>query len=304
MMNIQQLKSLAAILECQSFSAAANKVGLSHSAISLHIKSLEIELGQPIFDRTTRPATFLTSGRKAAELAQKALQMIDDIRLIGSGHPQLNTMTIGVVPTTLQDILPYILGQVQRNHPDLQINVKSGLSGDLTSQVLNQELDLAFVTSPSTQIPELIVEEIADEPLYAIGDHSAVGKSELELLQSRPFISFSRKTWLGQQILARLQSRGIYVNEIMEINSLDAIERMVNEGFGVSIVPQRFLAKSLSKDLYSVPFCSPQEVRRLVLIRRKPATGQQKQNRSLQLILGIIDTLRQQQVRRLPLSDR
>lgn len=269
-------------------------MGLSHSAISLHIKSLETELGQPIFDRSTRPATFLTSGRKAAELAQKALQMIDDIRLIGSGHPQLNTMTIGVVPTTLQDILPYILGQVQQNHPDLQINVKSGLSGDLTTQVLNQELDLAFVTSPSRPISELIIEEIAEEPLFAIGDQSAEGKSELQLLQSRPFISFSRKTWLGQQILARLQSRGIYVNEIMEINSLDAIERMVIEGFGVSIVPQRFLAKSLSQYLYRVPFCTPQEVRRLVLIRRKPGTRQQ-QDRSLLLILDIIATLRKQQ---------
>ena len=67
MLNLLQLKSLAAILAYQSFSAAANKVGLSHSAISLDIKSLEIELGQPIFDRSTRPATFLTSGQKAAE---------------------------------------------------------------------------------------------------------------------------------------------------------------------------------------------------------------------------------------------
>ncbi|MCP4181759.1 MAG: hypothetical protein GY761_00330 [Hyphomicrobiales bacterium] len=138
----------------------------------------------------------------------------------------------------------------------MQINVKPGLSGDLTSQVFNQVLDLAFVTSPSTQIPELIIEEIADESLYAIGDHSTVGKSELELLQSRPYISFSRRTWRGQQILARLQSRGIYVNEIVETNSLDAIERMVNEGFGISTVPQRTLAKSLSSGLAVCRTCT------------------------------------------------
>ncbi|MCP4070563.1 MAG: LysR family transcriptional regulator [Hyphomicrobiales bacterium] len=294
-MNLQQLKSLAAILECKSFSAAASKIGLSHSAISLHMKSLEDELGQPLFDRSTRPPTFLASGQKAAELAQKALRMIDDVRLVGSGRSQINAMTIGVVPTTLQDILPYILGQIQRNHPDLQINVKSGLSGDLTSQVLNQELDLAFVTSPSTQIPELNIQELAEEPLYAIGNKSEKGKNDMELLQSRPFISFSRKTWLGQQILARLQSRGIYVDEIMEINSLDAIERMVGEGFGVSIVPQRFLAKSLSNKLYRVPFCNPQEVRRLVLIRRNSPGGHDRYNRSLQLILNIVDKLRYQQ---------
>ncbi len=268
-MNIQQLKSLAAILECQSFSSAASKIGLSHSAISLQIKSLEEEFGHALFDRSTRPPRFTPTGRQTAEMAQKALRAIHDVKLAGSGKMQQGMMAIGVVPTTLRDILPFILKQVQENYTHIRMTVKSGLSGDLTSLVLNGELDLAIVTSPSHLIADLQVHEIATEPLFAIGEKSIEALSDSQLLHSRPYIAFSRKTWLGQQIFTRLQSRGIYLDEIMEVNSLDAIERMVRDGHGVSIVPQRFMAKPLSENLTSIPFCSPQEIRRLVLIRRK-----------------------------------
>lgn len=291
-MNIQQLRSLVAISEHRSFSAAANAIGLSHSAISLQIKSLEEEFGRPLFDRSSRPPKLLASGRRTAEVARQALRAIEDVRLVGSGKTQLDTLAVGVVPTTLQDILPFVLGQIRDNHPQMQMTVKSGLSGDLTSQVLNGELDIAIVTSPSVQMAELQIHEIAAEPLFAVANASVEASSDREILQHHPYIAFSRKTWLGQQISARLQSRGIFVDEIMEVNSLDAIVRMVNDGFGVSIVPQLLLAKPLSQTLHSHPFCKPQEVRRLVLIHRAGEIDEEP----IQLILAIIKTLQTQYV--------
>lgn len=265
-MNLQQLKALTAILECKSFSAAANKIGLSHSAISLQIKSLEEEMGQALFDRQTRPPIFTPSGRRAAELAQQALAMIENVKLLGSGKMEMDTLSFGVVPTTLRDVLPRILDQVQRHHPKLQLKVKSGLSGELTAQVLNRELDAAIVTSPVSQVPNLTVHELVSEPIFVIGPRNMNALDDEDLLRQRPFIAFSKKTWLGQQISSRLQARGIFVEEIMEVDSLDAIERMVADGFGVSIVPERFLANKLSENLVKVPFCTPQEHRRLSLI--------------------------------------
>ena len=287
-MNIQQLKSLAAILECQSFSGAAQKIGLSHSAISLQIKGLEEEFGKSLFDRTTRPAKFVPSGKRAARMAQKVLQLIDEIAEIGAGKAPANTIAIGLVPTTLQEILPFILSEIQSNHSQMRLKVKSGLSGDLTSQVINGELDMAIVTSPTNAINNLQVHEVATEPLYAIGNKSMRAQNDADLLRSQPFISFSRKTWLGRQISERLQMRGNYVDEIMEVNSLDAIERMVSEGFGVSIVPQRLLAKPLADKLFCLPFCQPQEIRRLVLVGRLESD----QDLAMQLILDIVGRLK------------
>ncbi len=286
-MNLQQIRSLVAILRHQNFSIAAEKSGLSHSAISLQMKMLEEEFGHPLFDRSSRPPKLLESGRRAAELAEKALVIIEDIKRAGSGEAQVDRLAIGVVPTTLRDILPFILDKMQQNLPNTKISVKSGLSGDLISQVLNRDLDMAIVTAPDTLVKELRFHEIATEPLFIISSKSISAKNDEELLLNHRFIAFSRKTLLGQKISARLQSRGLFVDESMEINSLEAIERMVRDGYGISIVPQRFLAEPLSKNINCVPFCNPQEARRLVLIYREIT----EQNKSFRLIIDILDAL-------------
>ena len=112
------------------------------------------------------------------------------------------------------------------------------------------------------------MQELVIEPLYVIAPKHLPPASDFSLLTTQPFIAFEAMTWMGHQVSARLQSRGIRVNEIMEVDSLDAIEKMVSEGFGVSIVPQRFLAPPLAQHLTIVPFCAPQEIRRLVLVHR------------------------------------
>ncbi len=267
-MNLQQLKSLVAILENNSFSAAADKVSLSHSAISLQIRTLEEELGQKMFDRSTRPATLTATGRATAQAAQKALKMVETVRLVGAGLQHRDQISFGIVPTEAQHLLPVVLRELQHRQPGIRIKVKSGLSGNLALQVLNLDLDFAILTAPITALPELQVQELVIEPLYVIAPKHIPAVSDGALLRAHPFIAFENMTWMGHQVSARLQSRGIRVNEIMEVDSLDAIEKMVREGFGVSIVPQRFLAPPLHEHLNIVPFCAPQETRRLVLIHR------------------------------------
>ena len=272
-MNLQQLKSLVAILENNSFSAAADKVSLSHSAISLQIRTLEEEFGQPLFDRATRPATFTPAGRATALAAQKALKMVETVRLVGTGQQHRDQISFGVVPTETQHLLPVVLRELQQSQPGLRIKVKSGLSGKLALKVLNMDLDFAILTAPITALPELQVHELVDEPLFVITPKHIRPTSDEDLLRTRPFIAFENMTWMGHQVSARLQSRGIKVGEIIEVDSLDAIEKMVREGFGVSIVPQRFMAPPLSEHLNLVPFCDPQESRRLVLIHRAGEEG-------------------------------
>lgn len=267
-MNLQQLETLVAIYENNSFSAAADKVSLSHSAISLQIRTLEEEFGQKLFDRSTRPATLTPTGKATALAAQKALKMVNTVKLIGKGLQHRDQISFGVVPTETQHMLPVVLRELQKRQPGIRIKVKSGLSGTLALQVLNLDLDFAILTAPISALPELQVQELVIEPLYVIAPKHLPPASDKTLLTTQPFIAFEAMTWMGHQVSARLQSRGIQVNEIMEVDSLAAIEKMVREGFGVSIVPQRFLAPPLERHLSVVPFCTPQESRRLVLVHR------------------------------------
>ncbi len=266
-MNIRQLKSLVTFFKEGSFAAAAEKLGLSHSAISVQMQQLEEELAAELFDRTSRPARLTPLGLTIANQAAKTLEQFQLIEKTAAGEVLQNSISIGFVPTTMQSLLPAVLNQLRSDHPNLQVKVKTSLSGELAEAVSRQELDFAFLTSPIIETKELAVREIADEPLFVIGPASChQAKTDAELAQMMPFISFNKKSWLGQQISARLQSRGIFVQEAMELDSIDTIETLVEQGFGVSIVPQRLLAKPLSNQLTKIPFCEPAESRKLVLV--------------------------------------
>ncbi|MEJ5021529.1 LysR substrate-binding domain-containing protein [Ochrobactrum vermis] len=266
-MNIRQLRTVVTFLKQQSFASTGDQIGLSPSAVSIQMLRLEQELGINLFNRTTRPPTLTVEGFAIAEIAQEILELEERIRRIAKGMDIAKSITIGFVPTTLTRILPRVISRLRDVFPDLQINIKSGLSGELATAVLRREIDFALITSPSTEMPELNVTEIAREPLFIVGPQSLKHvTSAVELVTALPFIAFNKRAWLGQKIAADLQIQAIYPTDGMEIDSLDTIEQLVSQGFGVSVIPQRLLSPPLAEHLKCLPFGQPPESRILSLI--------------------------------------
>lgn len=267
-MNLRQLRSLAAIRKHGSFAAAGERIGLSPSAISVQMQQLEQSLGASLFERGSRPVTLTPEGARIAGIADEVLGRLAQIERIASGSETPGSVTLGFVPTTVHYLLPQVLEALREAWPELQVRVRSGLSGELSAAVARRELDYALLTAPVVEIPELEFTAVASEPFYAIGPVTLAGiDSDAELLRSMPYIAFNPRTWVGQHIAARLQQRGIHVNDAIEIDSLEAIENLVASGFGVSIVPRRLHAPVNTARLMQLPFGSPVDSRQLVLVR-------------------------------------
>jgi len=267
-MNLRQLRSLAAIRKHGSFAAAGERIGLSPSAISVQMQQLEQSLGASLFERGSRPVTLTPEGARIAGIADEVLGRLAQIERIASGSETPGSVTLGFVPTTVHYLLPQVLEALREAWPELQVRVRSGLSGELSAAVARRELDYALLTAPVVEIPELEFTAVASEPFYAIGPVTLTGiASDAELLRSMPYIAFNPRTWVGQHIAARLQQRGIHVNDAIEIDSLEAIENLVASGFGVSIVPRRLHAPVNTARLMQLPFGSPVDSRQLVLVR-------------------------------------
>lgn len=272
-MNLRQLHSLKAILEQGSFAAAGDRIGLSHAAVSLQMQQLETELGTNLFDRSSRPVGLTAEGVRIAHLAHEVLDKVDHINQIAAGIDSVGSVSIGLIPTSVPNLLPRILTAIRDQFPEIQVSVKSGLSSELSAAVVRREIDFALLTAPAIEIPELEITEIADEPFYVIGPKSLSGAdSDEALIRAMPYIAFNRRTWVGQHIAARLQQRGIHVNEAIEIDSLPAIENLVADSFGVSIVPHLLHTRIESDKLHRIPFGNPVDTRRLALIQhaRRP----------------------------------
>jgi DNA-binding transcriptional LysR family regulator len=266
-MNLRQLRSLATILDKGSFAAAGDHIGLSHAAVSIQMSQLESTLEVDLFDRGSRPVALTAEGIRIAGLAREVLDKVDDIRLEASGARRSGSVSIGFIPTCVHHLLPRVLEALRGDFPELQVNVKSGLSSELAAAVVNHELDYALVTTPLVEIPELDITPIASEPFYVIGPAGIDVETDASLLRSRPYIAFNKRTWVGQHIAARLQQRGIHITPSIEIDSLEAVENLVANGIGVSIVPLRLHANPEQEKLVKIPFGNPVDTRQLTLIR-------------------------------------
>lgn len=259
-MNARHLASLVAVAEHGSLAAAARAVGLSHSAISLHIKALEEEFGAALLDRSRKPPALTARGATLVERARKLLGLMAEIRELGSRAGLVGRLALGVAPSALTHLAPPALSALQAAHPGLTLQLETGLSADLVGAVRAGRLDAAIGTLPEENPPQrfdalvagLSVRRIVREPLIAIGPVAAEEREAEALLSSRPFIWFSRRTWAGAAIEKLVAARGYKIEGGWEVDSIEAVEAMVRQGLGVSITPQRAGAPP-SADLKRLP---------------------------------------------------
>ncbi|MDQ2090223.1 LysR family transcriptional regulator [Marimonas arenosa] len=261
-MQPDQLRTLLAIRDTGSLSAAAAAVHLSHSAISLQMKRLEDSLGRAVMIKGRRPARLTPFGLTLATRAEQVLADFDALMRLAAPDSTTGDIRIGFVPTTLQTLLPVVLERMQTRFPGLSIRISSGLSGDLAEQVETGRLTYAVLTAPAAPPPGLTLTDIGHEPLYVVAPKdTALPPDPLAALPDLPFIGFSRATWLGAQIAALLAPHAI--TAAIEFDSIDAVENLVARGFGASVVPQRVYARPLSDSMSCAPL--PRATRRLAL---------------------------------------
>ena len=284
-MELRQLKTLVAIADFGSFVGAADAVSLTQSAVSLQISNLEQELGCSLFDRRTRPPLLNEKGLALVEHARKVSELCDHISTIADGRDLAGTITLGAVPTSQLGLLPKALSQIREQYPKLRIRIISGLSAELAGRTRTGEIDAALVTEPTVLADGLSCHTIAIEPLGLIVPSDMVEDDARVILKTQPYIQFNKNAWAGQQILQHLLDLGINTPMSMEIDSLEAIYRLVAQGLGVSIIPLNGATEAMLSGVKTILLKDPPLFRTLVVVERTT-------NPRAALVTGIVDILR------------
>jgi len=268
-MSIRLLKTLIAIADHGTFSAAAQAVHVTHAAVSQQMRALESDWQVAIFDRSHRTPAFTPLGRAILEKARQVVRAYDDILPGVLGDDGLRgDVRLGAVPTTLTGLVPAAMSILTRQFPDLHIALHPGLTTRLISQIERGALDAAIVSRPNILPRGLAWRDIADEPLHLIAAPELTGDDPLDLLRSRPFIRFSRDAIVGEMIERWLQENGITVQDAMELEGLEAISNLVISTGGVSIVPRRCVRSAAPLPLRRLSLGAQAPVRKLGLITR------------------------------------
>ncbi|WP_342652720.1 LysR family transcriptional regulator [Pseudomonas sp. F3-2] len=236
---IRELKTFIAVERLGTFVAAGNQIGLTQSAVSAQIRTLEKSLGTPLFDRSGRSATLNAAGLRALPMAREIVALYERMAAPSIDSGYFGELRIGAIATVQTGLLPAALVQFNRQAATVEAKVIPGVSQTLLNSVDAGEIDLALLIRPPFALPkELHLEIIEREPFVLIAPATVEGDDPLQLLRDTRFVRYDRHSFGGRQVTRFLRAQKIDTRPGLELDEVDAIVRMVEAGLGVSLVPR------------------------------------------------------------------
>ena len=154
--DLQLLEAFVAVCDAGSMALAAQQLGLSQSAVSQSIKTLETELGLQLLDREVRPAVATHAGRvlreRATRLLGQARVLVEQVR--ASARQQHTQIHLGCVDSFAATVGPRLIRALSGSAQ--QILMWSGLTPTLTEQLRGRELDFAICTDSAIDDPRIV----------------------------------------------------------------------------------------------------------------------------------------------------
>lgn len=236
---IRELKTFIAVERLGTFVAAGNQIGLTQSAVSAQIRTLEKSLGTPLFDRSGRSATLNAAGLRALPMAREIVALYERMAAPSIDSGYFGELRIGAIATVQTGLLPAALVQFNHQAATVEAKVIPGVSQTLLNSVDAGEIDLALLIRPPFALPkELHLEIIEREPFVLIAPATVEGDDPLQLLRDNRFVRYDRHSFGGRQVTRFLRTQKIDTRPGLELDEVDAIVRMVEAGLGVSLVPR------------------------------------------------------------------
>ena len=279
-MEIRQLEHFVAVAEEHSFTRAARRVNIVQSGLSMSIRTLERELGAPLFIRAPSRVGLTSAGRT---LLPEARRVLADVRRATTAVSETQralrgTLLVGSSPALPAAFdLPTLLGRFRNAYPGVRVEVRQSSSLELLRAVRTGAVDVGFVGMPADATPRGVkVIPVSQSPIaFACSlHHRLADRSTMTLaaIRAERFIDFGRE-WAVRSIADRLFARaGIERDSAMVVNDIPLLLGLVEHGLGVALVPRVF-ARFPAKVRY-IPLRGVQsEVRMVIVCANREPTG-------------------------------
>nr|WP_315236737.1 LysR substrate-binding domain-containing protein [uncultured Albidiferax sp.] len=236
---IRELKTFVSVARQGTFAAAGESIGLTQAAVSAQMQRLEAELGFALFDRTGRSARLNAMGHQTLDRAQELIRLYSDLGSRQKGRAATVLVRIGAIASVQRTLLPDVLAKFHKQFPDCRSRVIPGLSMDLVNRVDAGDIDMAVIIRPPFSLhSDLRWATLSREPFRLLVPRAVTGSDWSELLASQPFVRYDRASFGGRQVDRFLRAAHLRVQEVCEVDELEAIVRLVANGVGIALVPQ------------------------------------------------------------------
>jgi DNA-binding transcriptional LysR family regulator len=252
-MDLHQLQLFLAVMESPSVTRAAESVRLSPGAVSLQLHKLADELHTELFVRNGKRLVPTPAAWRLADQARALLRLTSQIKQEFETDVSTDTrpfhFSTGV--TTLIYQLGRPLRQLRKQYPSAEIRVSVNSTEETSAGLQSRRFDLGLVTLPVPEKGLRIMPLFQEELLVLRPANKRTGGRRIGVLRpadlaDAPFLLYPWRSNVRQIIDRNFQEIGVSPRVVMEADDTEAIKRLVESGFGYSMLPERALRRGAS----------------------------------------------------------
>lgn len=292
MLDMRRLQIFTAVAEHGSFTAAAEALFMTHSAVSQQMALLERQLGLPLMIRGPRGVELTGAGKVLAERSTVLLGSItgieQEMRDLSAEH---TSVRLAAFPTAGADLIPRVVRDYQERHPGVRVELRSVHAADITACLREGAVHLGLVWdydfAPRTFGADIERVHLSDDPLCALfpRDHPLAEEPAVDL------VDLSGETWVVRAhrppydsafvTLCRLAGFEPRIGFVTE--DYQSAQGLVAAGIGISAVPRLSLV-ARHPDVVAVPFAPPAPCRRIAAVRLRGSGHPQAAQQMLEVL--------------------
>jgi DNA-binding transcriptional LysR family regulator len=275
-MRFDILKIFLSVIEGGSISSAAKKHHLTQPAVSSQIRALEIELGKPVFNRSSgqKKSPILTKeGEMFSVFAKNILKSYDELSIAINGiNGTCMSVTVGSSPTNGTYIFPYLIESFKRNFPSIDIDAKMKSGDSIHNDIINEVFDIAITTNSLLYREKILYEKLMSDPLVLVANSSFPIKKTITIdqLKSLPFVlrtSGATSKYILESNLKKHSCNLEDLNIILRVFDNESVKQAVKANLAVGFVTNSSVVSDLSNELKIIKIKNLFMERNLYLMR-------------------------------------
>jgi LysR family transcriptional regulator, hydrogen peroxide-inducible genes activator len=298
-MNLRQLRYFDALARHSHFGRAAAACAISQPALSMQIKELEETLGTVLMERGARQVRLTKFGEEAALRVRDILLLIDELgEFARASRDRLSgRLRIGMIPTIAPYLLPILMENLTRTHPEVDIYVREALTSKLIQELAEGRLDAAIVALPISE-PSFAEAALFAENFLLVRPREDAGKPVpgSKMLREMRLLLLEEGHCFRDQALSFCNMKSSLPRDMLDASSLSTLVQMVSAGMGVTLIPEMAMAVEARSASVSVArFKNPQPSRTIGMIWRKKSPLARQLLQLSEVVCRSGDVLREQQ---------
>lgn len=287
-MDTRLLRTFVTLARAGSFTAAARALHLAQSTVTVQIRTLEKELGTPLFDRMPSGTVPTRAGQRLLEEAEEVLDAVARLRATASagqrdadGGTVEGQVAVGAGDSLCSSRLPAVIASLRHAHPRLDVHLHAVSTDTAVDGLRTGRLDIALLLEPEVGESDLLARRIADEPLtyVAAPGHALAGRTaDWDALARESFFVHEEGCSYSDRLVRTLLSVPGAAPRITRFGSIDAARSCVAAGLGLTLLPQVTVERHLHEGRLTVvdgPEAQPVPVQLVRHRRRWFAPGAQ-----------------------------